>query len=225
MLNAEFRCWGIRKGSVGLLWYGDFVILQPTVGLRHFHLKSLGPPYGTMQTVYIAGCCSRLVKQLRVYQNGCFLSCWYYWTYMIHIPSYVFIINGRFFIHFIMYDSSTIWTTYFRQKFVIACLVYDSRLHEIVYIFLKPVSSDTINHSQHTICKDWKVSMWLLISTPGTMWTTWFEKESIITDLLLDPVCSWNCVLKIVYFFHVWSLKPYDIVVLRVLPGAKMVSS
>jgi len=53
--------------------------------------------------------------------------------------------NGRFFIYVMMYDSSTMWTTYSRQKFVIACLLQHPRLSDFFYIFSKPLSSDTLN--------------------------------------------------------------------------------
>ena len=48
------------------------------------------------------------------------------------------------------------------------------------------MSSGTIGYSWHTMCKDGQVFMWLTISTPGTMRTIWFEKKSIITDLLIQ---------------------------------------
>jgi len=44
LLNAEFPYCRIQDGSVGFWGLGDSDIPQPTVGLPHFGVKSIGPP-------------------------------------------------------------------------------------------------------------------------------------------------------------------------------------
>jgi len=113
--------------------------------------------------------------------------------------------NGRFFVYLMINDFSTVWTTHFRQKSVLACLVQHSRVHDFFLCFLK---SDVISQYQWFITHNaWR---WTSVHvannfTPGTMWTTWFDNESTITDLLLHSMCCWNCVVKIVYFFYFWN--------------------
>jgi len=55
------------------------------------------------------------------------------------------------------------------------------------------------------MCEDGQVLTWVWLSTPGTMRTWWFEKVSLMSDLLIHPLCCWNRVVKIVYFSHFWN--------------------
>jgi len=50
LLIAEFEYCGIQDGSVGFRGFGGSDIPQPTVGLPHFYVMSIGPPVLAVST-------------------------------------------------------------------------------------------------------------------------------------------------------------------------------